>query len=420
MKPTLWTRNFTIITLGTLISAIGGVAMQLALTLVVFDETESTLLSGLFAAASMLPGMTLPVLMAPLIDRCNRKRMIVSLDYINAVLYILIFLYCRAFGFRYGAYVLFSFIAGSIGSVYSITYSSWYPDLIPAGFEQKGYSVSSFIYPITTTLVTPLAAIAYSRWGVEYIILTEGILLAVAATFESFITWQHTPAERKQESLRERAGAYFHDMTESFRYLKQEKGIRNIYTYMTITNASGNGMHLMTMTHFQTSDILTTTMFSLLTSAETIGRAVGAVVHYLFKIPRNRRYWLTVRVYMLYEICDGALLFLAYPVMLVLKFLCGFLGINTATLREAATQSYLPQDMRARINGLFQVLISIGMVLVQLLVGALGEIFPYRYVSLGFATVAFTCILIFIVRNKEDVRKIYEYERPTENETAEA
>ena len=76
--------------------------------------------------------------------------------------------------------------------------------------------------------------------------------------------------------------------------------------------------------------------------------------------------------------------------------------------------------MRARINGLFQVLISIGMVLVQLLVGALGEIFPYRYVSLGFATVAFSCILIFIVRNKEDVRKIYEYERPIEQETAEA
>ena len=155
-------------------------------------------------------------------------------------------------------------------------------------------------------------------------------------------------------------------------------------------------------------------MFSLLTSAETVGRAVGAVVHYLFKIPRNRRYWLTVRVYMLYEICDGALLFLAYPVMLVLKFLCGFLGVNTATLREAATQSYLPQDMRARINGLFNVLMNMGIVLVQLLAGALGEIFPYRFVTLGFSTFAFVCILIFIVRNKEDVRKIYEYERTNE------
>ncbi len=414
MKSTLWTKNFTIITLGTLISAIGGVAMQLALSLVVFDQTESTLLSGLFTAASLVPGMTLPVLLAPLIDRCNRKRVIVSLDYLNAAVFLLFFLYVRNFGFQYGAYILFSFICGSIGAVYSITYGSWYPDLIPAGFEQKGYSVSSFIYPITTTLVTPLAAIVYEHWGVECILLAEGILLAVAATFEAMITWQHTPVLKKHEPLASRAKTYFRDMTESFRYLKREKGIRNMYTYMTITNASGNGNHLMTMAHFQTSGVLTTTMFSLLTSAETIGRAVGAVVHYLFKIPRNRRYWLTVRVYMLYEICDGVLLFLAYPVMLVLKFLCGFLGVNTATLREAATQSYLPQDMRARINGLFNVLMNMGMVLVQLLAGALGEIFPYRYVTLGFASVAFVCILIFIVRNKEDVRKIYEYERTNE------
>ena len=61
MKSTLWTKNFTIITLGTLISAIGGVAMQLALSLVVFDQTESTFLSGLFTAASLVPGMTLAI-----------------------------------------------------------------------------------------------------------------------------------------------------------------------------------------------------------------------------------------------------------------------------------------------------------------------------------------------------------------------
>ena len=238
----------------------------------------------------------------------------------------------------------------------------------------------------------------------------------MAATFESMITWQHTPVPKTQETLGVRLRSYARDLTEGFRYLKQEKGIRNMYTYMTITNATGNGNYLMVMAHFQSSDVLTTTMFSLLTSAETIGRAVGAVFHYLFKIPRNRRYWLTVRVYMLYEICDGLMLFLAYPVMLVLKFLCGFLGTNTATLREAATQSYLPQDMRARINGLFNVLINVGMVLVQLLAGALGELFPYRFVALGFAVFAFTAILLIIVRNKEDVRKIYEYEKPEQAE----
>ena len=44
MPRTLWTRNFTIITLGTVISAIGGVAISFALSFVVFDNTGSTLL----------------------------------------------------------------------------------------------------------------------------------------------------------------------------------------------------------------------------------------------------------------------------------------------------------------------------------------------------------------------------------------
>ena len=43
MRQTLWTKNFTIITLGTVISAIGGVAISFALGFVVFDTTGSTL-----------------------------------------------------------------------------------------------------------------------------------------------------------------------------------------------------------------------------------------------------------------------------------------------------------------------------------------------------------------------------------------
>ena len=46
-RHTLWTRDFTLITLGTVISSIGGVALNFALSLVVFDQTSSTLLSSL-------------------------------------------------------------------------------------------------------------------------------------------------------------------------------------------------------------------------------------------------------------------------------------------------------------------------------------------------------------------------------------
>ena len=107
---------------------------------------------------------------------------------------------------------------------------------------------------------------------------------------------------------------------------------------------------------------------------------------------------------------------LAYPLMLVLRFCCGFLGVNTATLREAAVQAYLPPDKRARVMGLFNVFASLGMLVSQLLAGALGEILPYRMVTLLFAAFTTVCVFWIIIRNRDQVRRIYEYEKQTVEE----
>lgn len=401
---TLWTKNFTIITIGTLVSAIGGVAMNLGLSLVVFDQTQSTWLTGFFAAISMLPSITLPILLGPIIDRANRKHIIVGLDALSGICYLAFLAYIRYAGFVYGAYLIFSFVVGCIGAVYSLAYGCLYPDLIPDGMAQQGYAVSGMIYPLASTIVTPLAALVYGRWGIEIIFLLEGMLLLIAAAFESRIEYVHI-AKQSAQGIKQ----YMDDILEGFRYLKREKGIRNIYCYMMVTNASGNGVGLMTMSHFQTSSALTTAMYGLLSSAETIGRLIGSAVHYLFKIPEEKRYALTVRVYMIYELCDGIMLFMAYPVMLTLRFICGFLGSQTAALRSAAVQKYLPGGMRARVNGLFNVLVSLGMMAVQLAVGALGEVLPYRWVAALFAGFSFAAILVLIVRSRKHVEPVYNF-----------
>ena len=80
MKKTLWSHDFIIITLGTLISAIGSTAMSFALSLVVFDHTSSTLMTGIFTAISLMPTVLIPILAAPLVDGCCRTRLIVMLD----------------------------------------------------------------------------------------------------------------------------------------------------------------------------------------------------------------------------------------------------------------------------------------------------------------------------------------------------
>ncbi len=54
-KNKLWTKDFSIITWGTVISMLGNAVSSFSLGLLVYDNTESTLLYALFFVAVFLP-----------------------------------------------------------------------------------------------------------------------------------------------------------------------------------------------------------------------------------------------------------------------------------------------------------------------------------------------------------------------------
>ena len=47
-----------------------------------------------------------------------------------------------------------------------------------------------------------------------------------------------------------------------------------------------------------------------------------------------------------------------YPLMLVNRAICGFLGSNSAILRSSAVQRYIPERLRSRVNALSSVLLT--------------------------------------------------------------
>lgn len=403
MKNTLWTKNFTIITLGTVISAIGGVAMGFALSFVVFDNTGSTLMMALFAAASSLPGIILPVLLSPYLDNFRRKPVIVGLDYLSAVIYLLFGLYLLKHSFSLPLYLLFSLACGSIGSVYNLAYESLYPNLIPEGFAQRGYTVSGMLYPTVTMVMTPVASILYTRLGLGVLCIGEGLLLAAAASVETQIRVEEHTKPGGKFSFSD----YIGDFKEGFRYLKKEKGLLRIYGYMPITQGISQATEPLIRAWFRTAPGLNLTMYALFTTAEFIGRTIGGLVHYKFEIPPEKRFSLAYLVYVTYNIMDTVLLWLGFPLMLINRGICGFLGINSATLRASSVQNYLPDNMRAKVNAVFNMLYALVPTLLTLAVGALGEMMDYRLcVTLVSAAGLLPCYLI-MWRGREDVKKVY-------------
>ena len=84
----LWTKNFTIITLGTVVSMLGNAISGFAIGLLVLDYTDSTFLFALFMVVYNLPKIIMPMLAGPYLDNFSRARVIYSLDFLSSALYL--------------------------------------------------------------------------------------------------------------------------------------------------------------------------------------------------------------------------------------------------------------------------------------------------------------------------------------------
>lgn len=401
----LWTRNFRLVILASAIGTVGAIAGGFALAFLVFDETGSTLASALIVAIQLLPHLLLPVLIAPFMDRLPRKSFLVAGDIANAVLLAGMGLWLLFFNFSYVGYLAVSLLLACIGAVDELAFTSIYPELIPEGAEQKGYAVSSMLYPVLKVIMTPLAAVLLDTLGVAWILIAQSGLSFAAAITESFIHLDETERQhRTPYSLQAWAG----DIREAVQYLKEERGLRSVYEYMAVTNGVASGFSPILVAFFRTFPGFTAAMYSAFSVVEFAGRTIGSALQYRIKIPDKKKYGLVFFVYQVYESMDMCLLWLPYPLMLVNRGICGFLGSNSAILRSAAVQRYIPEKLRSRINAFDDVLITAGASVFSLMMGFLGEILDYRWcVTIGGA-IAMLASWLLIWGRRKDVRRVYE------------
>ena len=404
MTKTLWSKNYTLVTLATILGAAGGIAGNFALSFLVYDETGSTLAAAILVAIQVFPNFLIPLLVSPMMDRLPRKPFLVGGDLVNGILYAAAGTYLLFQPFSYTGYLLFSLLLASLSSFDGLAYNAIFPKLIPDGCEEKGYTISTMIYPVLNVVMMPLAALLLDVVGVAWILIIQGILSAAASIIESRIDF----TEQRRTSNCFSLTQWKNDLVEAVKLLKNDSGLCSTYIYMAVTNGVGNGFSPILVAFFRTAAGFTIAMYSFFSAAEFIGRSIGGFVHYHIPIPPKKRFSFAFFVYQTYEVMDMILLWLPYPLMLVNRSLCGFLGINSAVMRQAAVQKYIPDDYRARLNALDTVLSSAGLCVFSLAIGALGELLDYRLcLTVGGL---FTSVVLWttVWKNRKGVKKIYE------------
>ena len=405
-KQTLWTRNFKLATSGMVISALAGVGLNIALSVVVFEETQSTLLNSIYLAASFLPNFVLPLVIGPYIDRHNPLKILVRNEIILALLFFIAGVVLNFTRFSYWPFLFASLLISCLGVVSSLASQSLIPQLMDKKFYSKGNAIISTIYPLSNVLVAPIMMILLNKVGLANVLILYSFACLIDVFIESRID---EPFEYLNTSEALSLKTYFNDLQDGLHSLKKDTGLVSVLIFFSIVMFT-NGTSSLVYPYFNQSSLLTDQNYAMLLSFQSAGYMFGGFFHYLVTIPDNKRYLVAVIVYFVFSILDGLFFFYPLLVMFGVKFILGFAGMNSANIRTSAVQHRLDNQNRAKINAMFGVSFTLFEVLGQLVAGALGEFFPIKWIHLAFNVLYFAGILVIVLPPKHKIKEMYNYD----------
>ena len=404
----LWTRNFTIITIGTAVSLFGNAIAGFATGLLILDYTGSVFKFAIYMILYEAPRIFMPTLAGPFLDKFSRRRTIYTLDFISAAIY-------GVFGFilmqgeiGFLPLVLGAASLGAIGSVYQVAYDSFYPMLITEGNMGKAYSISSTLESMMM-VVTPLSVFLYHQIGIAPLFFINMVCYFIAAVFETRIKVEekYVIGENETFGLRQ----YKKTFDEGVEYLKSEKGLLAIAVYFMFSAFSGGGHMIIGLPYFRdTYGVRGEYIFILVMAFEMVGRVIAGGFHYLHRISKERKFIVAFIVYLYIAIVGGVHLYFPIPLMLVLMFSMGAMAMTSYNIRISTTQHYIPDDKKGRFNGTFQMMHTFGMMAGEFISGAMGDYMDKRLVVVLFSVVEFTAAWLIMFRSRKHVSKIYNQE----------
>ena len=407
-KNPLWTKNFTIITVGTLVSMIGTAIAGFATGLLILDYTESVFLFAIYMILYEAPRIVMPSLAGPYLDKFSRRKTIYTLDFVSAIIYGIFGLILLKGKIGFIPLVIGASLLGSVSSVYNVAYDSFYPLLITEGNMGKAYSISSTLESLVM-VVSPLSIFLYHKIGIAPLFFINMATFFIAAVFETQIKVEekYVIDEKEHFGLRQ----YKETFQEGMKYLKSEAGLFCIAFYFMFSAFSGGGHMIIGLPYFRsTYGIRGEYIFIFVMGFEILGRVSAGAFHYRHKINPKRKYITAFIVYITIAVIGGIYLYMPIWLMMIMMFTMGAMGMTSYNIRISTTQHYIPDEKKGRYNGTFQMMNTFGMMTGEFIAGGLADLFDKRLVVLMFSAIEFGAAWLIMFRGRKDVAKIYNQE----------
>ena len=217
-SKSIYSKDFILIAIGQLISIFGNQIVRYALPLYILNETGSSTLFGTVLALSFVPMLLLLPIGGIIVDRVNKKNVMVVLDFLTSVL-ILFFILLQG---KYDVTVLVSstmMILFGIQGVYGPAVKASIPLIVNQDHILKANSIIDLVDSSASMLGPVVGGLLFSTIGLKPILYISIIAFLLSAIMEFFIYIPLNKIEANGNIIQ----TGFNDLKESFIFIFREE-----------------------------------------------------------------------------------------------------------------------------------------------------------------------------------------------------
>lgn len=372
MVKKLWNKNFILLLQASAVSTIGDLMYSVAIGYWVYEQTGSNSLMGIMSSISMFVTMFLSPFSGSVVDKLNRKWVIVLGDILQGVLMLTIGILAYAGKLSVSGVLIAAFLAALGGVFYAPAANTSLIDIIPRDEIVRGQSLFSGVSSTINMVGTAFSGVMVAFFGVPLIIVLNGCSNIYSAISEMFISIPKTVQEGEKVTVR----GIFNDTKTAVKDIFSDSRLKLFVPCLLILNLLASGPFTLILP-FTIEKGFPVEQYGLLMSVWTLASLVGVLLLGVIKFGPKARFWILAIGFTLSEIfMIAAFLSKEFVTMCILAFIGALLNAVGNAIFNSSMMLALPEKNRGAIMGFISSASVGGCAISAVLYGVLGDIFP--------------------------------------------
>ena len=386
--------EFRALWLAQVLSVAGDQLARVALTLLVFDRTRSSLLAAITFAASVVPTFVGGVTLSGLADRWPRREVMIVCDLASAALVAAM----AVPGVPIAVLVGMLFLVTMVSAPFTSARAALYPDILAGDRYVVGTAITLTTLQFAQVLGFAVGGAVVGLFGVRASLLADAVTFTASAVIIRIWVRARPAARAESRSADdERVGRL-----TAIRLVLTDPALRTpmLFGWLAAFYNVPEGVSAPLAASLGGGAVAV----GLILAAQALGATIGAIAFSRLVTPARRVRWMGP---LAVTACAILIAFVLHPPLLVTLAILGLSGVFDC-YQLAANASFVraaPTRHRSGVFGVAQAGMSLGQGTALIAAGAAAQVHsPFDVVAVGGAIGAICGVVIIISRRRTDDR----------------